>query len=93
MVTGFIAAQNGQVISVENMTLSSTQGYNGLVFYDENFARLQHTTITAGNAGITNPSDGVYEIKISAFSVAVQVRYIRFSCADLTNAIITYKNG
>lgn len=93
MATGFIEAQSGQIVVIENMTLHSTTSYNVLVLYDETFTKTINTQIVAGNSGISNPSSGVYEIRISAFANAAKVRYIRFSCADLTNTVITYRNG
>lgn len=92
MATGFISAKSGQIVVIENMTLHSTANYNVLVLYDEKFAKLINTQIAVGNSGISNPASGVYEIRIDAFASASQVRYIRFSCADLSQARITYRN-
>lgn len=93
MATGFIAATSDQIVVIENITLHSSTSYNGLVLYDENFAKLINTQIVAGGStGISNPSNGVYEIRIATFANSQKVRYIRFSCADLSNAVITYRD-
>lgn len=92
MATGFISAQSGQYVVIEGAILSNTASHNVLVLYDENFAKVINTQIVAGNAGISSPSSGVYRIRINSFTGCEKVRYIRFSCADLSNAKITYEN-
>ena len=88
MVTGFIAAQSGEKVVVENITLNSTSGNNVLCFYDASFAKVGNTTM--GGSLVEQPSDGVYVIKPDSITNYASVRYIRFSCGTISaNTIVT----
>jgi hypothetical protein len=91
MATGFIAVTSAQKAVVENITPSSTDTHNVLVFYDENFTKVMNTTL-GSQSYIENPSTGTYIIKPIIMANASKIRYIRFSCADLSNASVTIQD-
>lgn len=88
MATGFIAVKYGERAVVENITENSNANYNVVCFYDENFARLVNTTL--GGSLIEKPSAGVYEISPMDFTEYSKIRYVRFSCATISeNTVVT----
>ena len=88
MASGFIAVKEGEAAVIENITLNANDNYNVVVLYDANFAKVINTTLNGGV--ILKPSTGVYKVKPKSFTGSESIRYMRFSCATISeNTIVT----
>lgn len=91
MASGFIAVKTGETAVIENITPNSNDNYNVMVLYDANFTKVINSTL--GGGVITNPSPGVYEVRVHSFNNHEQVRYMRFSCATISkNTVVTIQS-
>ena len=87
MATGFIAMTEKQKAIIENITPHSSSNYNVVVYYDASFAKVINTTLG------TPEASGCYVLAPAGMTGAPNIRYVRFSCATITeNSSVTIQN-
>ena len=89
-VTGFMPATKSDTIRIKNITLNSTDGYNGFLLYDAEKVALQPDTLGGGNFNVS--ADGVYSVKMNIYNKCEECAYIRFSCKTISDDTIVTVN-